>query len=301
MIGKRLFVIAIVMMLATHGCAEDITPSQIFEKVRTSYESMETYKAQGTTASDIDTGGMKVKIETSFSILLKKPNMYLISWSQKDELMSGIAQSGAVWSDGTQPYLYIGGKNAFFKMGSDELALGAAAGNSGVTMPSFFLSVFKEQFAPFSRLKDPQIEMTEKVGEEDCYVITGSSSISKKEAFWISKTSYLVKKYYRSLEPPEGGYQMPEMRDEQVEEAIKGMGQEVTEESKQKMREMMKRLKEDALKTGHIKGSTTELYAEISSPNMTISMFQFELPEGTVLQDSLYSRDHFIRSYGYQF
>ena len=58
---------------------------------------------------------------------------------------------------------------------------------------------------------------------------------------------------------------MPEMTDEQLEEAIKGMGQEVTEGSKQKMREMMKRSK-DFLKTAHMKGSSTELHAEISSP-----------------------------------
>jgi len=275
------------MMLGAHGCAEDITPSKIFEKVKTAYKSMDTYKAQGTITSNIDTGGMEMNTETSFSIILKKPNLYLISWSQ--ERMSGMSQSGAVWSDGTQPYFYMAGMNAYSKMGSDELALASATGISGgaaFTIPSLFLSVFKEQPDPFSRLKDPQIEMTEKVGEEDCYVISGSSSISKKEAFWVSKTSYWIKKYYRSLEPPEGGRQMPEMTDEQLEEAIKGMGQEVTEESKQKMREMMNRSKH-VLKTAHMKGSSTELHAEISSPKMNTKDFQFALPAGTVLKESL--------------
>jgi len=275
------------MMLGAHGCAEDITPSKIFEKVKTAYKSMDTYKAQGTITSNIDTGGMEMNTETSFSIILKKPNLYLISWSQ--ERMSGMSQSGAVWSDGTQHYFYMAGMNAYSKMGSDELALASATGISGgaaFTIPSLFLSVFKEQPDPFSRLKDPQIEMTEKVGEEDCYVISGSSSISKKEAFWVSKTSYWIKKYYRSLEPPEGGRQMPEMTDEQLEEAIKGMGQEVTEESKQKMREMMNRSKH-VLKTAHMKGSSTELHAEISSPKMNTKDFQFALPAGTVLKESL--------------
>ena len=80
---------------------------------------------------------------------------------------------------------------------------------------------------------------------------------------------------------------MPEMTDEQLEEAIKGMGQEVTEESKQKMREMMKRSK-DALKTAHMKGSSTELHAEISSPKLNTKDFQFALPAGTVLKESLF-------------
>jgi hypothetical protein len=76
---------------------------------------------------------------------------------------------------------------------------------------------------------------------DECYLMGGSSSISKGEAFWVSKTSHLIKKYYRSLEPPEGGVAMPEMTDEQLEEAIKVVGQKVTEESKQKMKAMMEK------------------------------------------------------------
>jgi len=290
MTRKKLFVFAIPVMLGVHGCAEDITPSEIFEKVKTAYKSMDTYKSQGTITSNIDTGEMKVNVETSFSIILKKPNLYLISWTQKNTAMPSMSQSGAVWSDGAQPYLYMGGMNAYSKMGSDELALGGATGISGgaaFTIPSLFLSVFKEQADPFSRLKDPWIEMTEKVGEEDCYVISGPSSISKKEVFWVSKTSYLIKKYYRSLEPPEGGIAIPEQTDEQVEEAIKGMGQEVTEESKKKMREMMESSR-TMFKTMKMKGSSTELHTNVSSPELSKNDFKFALPEGTVLKESLF-------------
>jgi hypothetical protein len=237
---------------------------------------------------------MKVNAETSFSIIMKKPNLYLISWTQKNMPMPGMSQSGAVWSDGTQPYLYMGGMNAYSKMGSDELALGGATGISGgaaFTIPSLFLSVFKEQPAPFSRLKDPQIEMTEKVGKEDCYVISGSSSISKKEAFWVSKKSYLIKKYYRSLEPPEGGLAIPKLTDEQVEEAIKGMGQEVTEESKKNMTEMMERSR-TMFKSMKMKGSSTELHANVSSPELNKNDFKFALPEGAVLKESLFGGEN---------
>ncbi|OHB73761.1 MAG: hypothetical protein A2Z25_00765 [Planctomycetes bacterium RBG_16_55_9] len=288
MTRKKLFGFAILMMLGVQGCAEDVTPSKIFEKVMAAYKSMDTYKSQGTITSNIDTGGMKIDMETSFSIILKKPDLYLISWTQKNVAMPGMSQSGAVWSDGAQPYLYMGGMNAYSRMGSDELALGGATGISGgaaYTIPSLFLSVFKEQPDPFSRLKDPRIEMTEKVGQEDCYVISGSSSISKKETFWISKASYLIKKYSRSLEPPEGGVAIPEMTDEQLEETIKSMGQEVTQESKQKMREMMKSSR-DILKTTPMKGSSTELHVEISSPKMDTKDFQFALPAGAVLKES---------------
>lgn len=290
MITMRLFVSCFVMMLGTYGCAQDTDPNEIFDKVVSTYKSMQTYKAQGTILSEIDIGGMKRNTETSFSIFLKKPNLYLISWTQKNMPMPGMAQSGAVWSDGTQPYLYMGMMNAYSTMSSDDLALGAATGISGgaaFTIPSLFLSAFKEQPAPFSRLKDPKIEKTAKVGEEDCYVISGASTISKMETFWISKSRYVIMKYSRSLEPPDGGLAMPQMTDEELEEAIKGMGQEVTRESKQRMREMMKR-STDVLKAGKMKGSSTELHAEISSPELSKIVFQFALPEGTVLKESLF-------------
>jgi len=287
MTRKKLFAFAILMMLGAYGCAEDNTPDEIFEKVKAAYNSMDTYKAEGTITSNVDTGEMEMNIETSFSIILKKPNLYLISWTQEN--MPGISRTGAVWSDGTQPYLYMGGANAYSRMGSDEIALAAATGISNGaahTIPSLFLSVYKEQHAPFSRLIDPQIEMTEKVGEEECYVISGSSFVSKKEAFWISKKSYLIKKYYRSLEPPEGGRQMPEMTDEQLEEAIKGMGQEVTDESRKNMREMMERSGK-MMKTMKLRGSSMELHAKVSSPELNKNDFKFALPEGAVLKESL--------------
>ncbi len=80
---------------------------------------------------------------------------------------------------------------------------------------------------------------------------------------------------------------MPEMTDEQLEEAIKVMGQEVTDESKKNMREMMER-SEKMLKTVKMKGSSTELHANVSSPELNKNDFKFALPEGAVLKESLY-------------
>ncbi len=280
----------IIMMLCVPAFAENTDPNTIFETVISTYKSMETYKAEGTITSDIDTGGMKMSIETSFSIMLKKPNLYLISWTQKNMPLPSMAQSGAVWSDGAQPFLYMGVMNAYSKMGSDETALSSATGISGgaaFTIPSLFLSAFNQRPASFLRLKDPKIEKTEKIGEEDCYVISGASTISKKETFWISKSKYLIIKYSRSLEPPEGGWTMPEMTDEQLEESIRGMGQDVSEEIKQKMRDMIKRSKE-VLKSTKMRGSSTELHVHISSPELNKTDFQFALPEGAVLKESLF-------------
>lgn len=103
--------------------AEETDPSAIFKKVMEKYKSMQTYSSEGTIVSDMDIGSMEVSLETSFSMKLKKPNLYLISWK-------GNMQSGAVWNDGTQSYLYMG-MVAYSKMKSDEMALAGATGISG--------------------------------------------------------------------------------------------------------------------------------------------------------------------------
>ena len=129
--------------------------------------------------------------------------------------------------------------------------------------------MFKGQPVSFLRLKGPRIEKIEKVGEEDCYVLSGASEISEKETLWVSKTSYLIRKYYRSVKPPEGA----------LEKLFKSTGQEETKEGKKLMREFGK-----IIETTN--GSFTELYEKVSSPELNKDDFKFALPEGTVLEDS---------------
>jgi ribosome recycling factor len=80
---------------------------------------------------------------------------------------------------------------------------------------------------------------------------------------------------------------MPEITDEQIEEAIKGVGQKVTEESKKNMREMMEKSAE-MFKNIKMKGSATEVHKNVSSPELNKKDFMFALPEGTVFKKSLF-------------
>jgi hypothetical protein len=235
-------------------------------------------------------GGTKIQTTTTFSIKLKKPNFYLITWSQTGAMPQGMAQAGAVWSDGTQPYLYMGVTNAYSKIGDDASALGAATGISGgaaYTIPSLFLPAFTDKAFALSRLKNPVIEKTEPIAGEDCYVLSGSSNASKKETFWISKSSSLILKYERSFEPPAGGMVIPDISDEDLEKSLRVMGQPVTEESKKQMRDMMQTAK-NSLKNGGPSGSSTETQIDISNPDLTANDFHFTLPNGTALKDSLF-------------
>jgi beta-lactamase regulating signal transducer with metallopeptidase domain len=268
--------------------AEDMatTPCKVFEEVINTYKTMDTYKAEGTVAMDIDSGSTKTNTETSFSIALKKPNLYLVTWTQKNNVMPNMAQTGAVWSDGDQPYLYMGVLHAYSKMSGDEIALGGAAGISNgatSTIPSLFL----KQQSPFSRLKDPEIEQIEKIDGEDCYVISGASIISTKETWWISKSKHFIVKYSRSLSRPEGGMKMPEQTDEQLEESLKRMGVKVTEESKKHMRDMLNRSR-DVLNNNKLNGTSTEMQVKISSPDLSKKDFQYAPPKVAELKESLF-------------
>jgi len=260
------------------------TPGEIIGKVKATYKSLETFKTYGTVVMDMDAGGKKVVMHTNFNMVLKKPNLYLIYWTQTEMM-----QFGGVWNDGTQPFIYMGLGNAYVKMASDELALASATGISfggaTITMPSIFLSVFKNRST--LELINPTLEGVEKVGSEDCYVISGATSISKKETFWVSKSKYLIMKHVRSLEVPQEGRKRLEMTDEQLETVIKSMGLENTAEIKQKMRDEMKE-GQKALADAKTQGSITETYVDISSPELSKSDFQYQLPTGAVLKESLF-------------
>lgn len=263
--------------------AEETEPSEIFKKVLAAYEAIDTYSDEGTVVQDIEMNGQKTHLETPFTIKLKKPNMYLITWDPKMPMMS---QSGAVWSDGTQPYLYMDATKSYSKLNKDEVALGGATGISGGaahTIPSLFLKVFQGHVSPFSNMSDPKLQDSEQVGGEDCYVIAGGSKISKEETFWISKKDFLIRKYERSFEPPPGGIKFPEFTDQQLEASIKSMGQEATEEKKEAMRKMMKQAAETA-QNSNLKGTATETHDNIAAPKLSPDDFQFKVPEGTNLK-----------------
>lgn len=287
---KQRLLLATIVIFIPHASAQEQAVLDVLDKVSAAYAALDTYRSEGTITAVIEMGGTKTATATSFSILLQKPNRYKIVWEQKMDLGGMPPQSGAVWSDGTQPYLYMGALNAYSKINGDEMALGGATGISGGaanTIPSLFLSVNSAPNDPFARLIDPQFEPDEEVRGEDCYVIGGASVISKKETFWISKTGHLVRKYHRSLEPPEEGIDVPEMTEAQLEEAIKAMGQEVTEASKKQMREMMSATRV-MFNNMDMKGSTTELHAEIAAPELSDGDFTYEPPDGTKLKESLF-------------
>jgi hypothetical protein len=79
---------------------------------------------------------------------------------------------------------------------------------------------------------------------------------------------------------------VPVVTGDQIEEAIKGMGQEVTQQSKKRMAEIMERSAK-MLKTAKIKGFSEELYTSVSSPALSEKDFRFAPPANAVLKKSV--------------
>jgi hypothetical protein len=129
--------------------------------------------------------------------------------------------------------------------------------------------------------KKLRVEESEKIGDEDCFVLSVESPVSKRETYWISKASYLIRKYSRTLERPEGDHVIAELSEEQIEEGTTMMGWDVTEENRKRFRDFQK-LRSMRL-AAKMKGAVVEQHDEISFPQINNADFAYALPADAVL------------------
>ncbi len=272
----------------------DIAADQLIEKVRYAYETIQTYKSEGEIVRKSLSDGKIAEFKTKFTMKLKKPNSYLISWEMDMGFMPGFTQTGAVWNNDFQSYLFMGiaGQNKYYKMKSDEMALASATGvSSGVAfnVPMRFLQVENDSRPLFSQLTDPVVLGTQVLNGQDCYVLSGASNVSVDNKFWISKDNFLIVKFYDSHQKPDGYYdeKPEEITDEQIEDILKQLGLEVTESNIAKIRKNRERplsLDNDTKEIGY----SCETHNNVSISELNDSDFKFNLPEDAVLKDSLF-------------
>ncbi|VAW12826.1 hypothetical protein MNBD_BACTEROID05-279 [hydrothermal vent metagenome] len=250
-----LFILGILLTINVH--AAEITSNEIFAKTVEVYRNLQTYKADGLIVSNMEIQGMKSSTQTEFNILLKKPNSFLISWKQESSFGKSFSQAGAVWSDGREAKLYIGGINTYSKRENNKSAIAAATGISGggaYTIPALFFNFLDEKGGYFSSLTDPVIEGIADINGEPCYVLSSPTETSRKVTYWISKESGFILKFARSLELPEGGMDVSS----DTMDALSGM-----------------------------KGFSEEYHSYISSPALFDTELQFDLPPGAVYKEDM--------------
>lgn len=256
----------------------------IREKIIAAYHALQTYKTEGTVAMAMDISGQKMLTHVDFSILLKKPNMYLISWTVKNPAFPDKIISGAAWNNGEQPYLYSNDRRSYSKMADDAMALNIAAGLSfeaARVVPALFLNASGDQ-SPLKPWTNLLREADESVNGVDCYVVSGRSPISKEETIWVSKSDYFIKKYSRSLTPPPQGVKTFQPSEEQLEALIKSKGWEVTNERKKAMRAQMQQAMA-AMKNMRPSGTCEQSFLNSSTPTLDKKEFQFAVPKGVAL------------------
>jgi outer membrane lipoprotein-sorting protein len=281
---KQLLALSAAVMALVCAAAEP-SPEEILRKVSEKYKSLESYSDEGTVVSDSVSDTRNFSFSKTFSLKLKKPSLYLIEWSGGT---GGFTQSGAVWNNNDQPWLYMGAgniMNSCAKIKDDSMALAAATGVSGGsahTVPERFFD-FMNGFS--LSLKNAKLEESEPVDGEDCYVI--SSDRVCKETWWISKSRFLMLKR-RTVSDTADRKPVPELSDAQLEAALKMSGQAVTEESMKRMRDMLKKAGEASAKAGKSIITTTETHSNIKAPDPSLKDFNYKLPEGTVVKDNLF-------------
>ena len=262
---------------------------KILDEVAATYKSLETYQDEGTISTDIDAGPTKVKSGTKFSITLKKPNLYRISWSQKNASIPGLTQSGTVWSDGTQPYLYMGALHAYSKMGSDEDRLGRGDGHLGWGRLHDSVALFAGLQAtgsvlPTERPQDRNDgesrrqrllrhqQHLDDIGEGD--VLDLKVETPHPKVFPLVQSSgrrpenaHTDRRPTGGIPPGHGHEGHRRKREEHEREDGPGKG---------------------AVKDMKLSGTSTELHQKISTPALKPDDFQFTPPKDAVLKDSLF-------------
>lgn len=268
--------------------AQDTDPRAILNQVAATYDALDSYSATGTVHSELASNGTLVNVVTSFSIKLKKPNLYQITWEQKNATTGEVIQAGALWSEGTQPYLYLGGANAYTRMKSDGVARGAAAGPSdgaAFTIPSLFFMKSRQVTDPFSNLSELKLVGAEQVEGEACYVISGNLSDVQKRTIWISQTTYLIRKSSHAFDKPAGNEQFS-VTDQEIVATLKAGGQKVTAANKAAMRKALKQAHE--IKNSlPVQGIATELHTKPNASKLVVADLVFKIPEGVVFKESL--------------
>ena len=271
---KRILLMAFVMViiLSVSCFAEDTDPWEILKKARDTYKSMETYKSEGVRTTITERDNEKTEMVNSYSILLKKPNLYRVSYEETLNFMPN-NNVGTIWSDGTRAYYYKDDTKSYSEFSPNEAVTLAGAMSSPMIVFEFLSS---QPVAFFENLIDVKLEGVEIIGDEECYVISADSKFGGKEIFWITKKRSLIIKHTHFLEDPK---LMQKIHDEQVDQFLKVMEQRGASE------EELKQMKtEMQMAMSNVKSFREDTQTQVSSPELTVADFQFVLPEGALLE-----------------
>jgi hypothetical protein len=170
---------------ASSGTASDVlTAGQIYEKMLEHYASLPSYSDQGSIVTTMD----GLVVTSGFATRLARPGFYRIEWEQNSTDNTGI--QGA-WSAGQGDFVQMMG-SGLRRLDNRNVAFGDVVASSGgalATVPRMFFEaqVSSERMMALERLPDI------KVGNIECFELTGQSPSGQIKTFWIGKRDFLIR------------------------------------------------------------------------------------------------------------
>ena len=271
--------------------AEEPTPEILIKQVINTYRSLETYRVTGHTdaeITDFNQGGKVSHQTTRFTLLLKKPNGYFITW-ESDFPPFQKPRQGAAWNTGTQAYVYMQIAKGYMKIPTDLANLQSQAGvSSGSTaiIPELFFTFFPEKDLRISRLNDPVVKGREEIAGEQCYVLEGRNK-NMVFTYWISVDNFFIRQHTFHVQNPNGQEMDFELTEEEAKAALRSRGLEPTREQIETVIRML-RMTKKTMQKQRTQIIATDHFSNISLPPVSAQDLQFAVPEGIPLKEDIY-------------
>jgi hypothetical protein len=254
------------------------TAPEIITAVQAKYAGLTSLAVEGKVVSDMDMSGVESPVANAampkqytsvhtFTVRLARPELYRIEWSQP--VHDSYTNEGAAWSAGDGHHLRLGSQDRPLQKDLDLNLAGATgvSGGAAHTLPSIF---FQRPASVLKMMQNPTLLPNEKIGDEDCKVITGQVA-GQKLILWVTKDS-LLKQRRLVLG---GAMTTPKLSDDDIKKSLEQLGQPTTPEAVVQMKQTMQRAQETSSK---VKGSMTETYEKIEV-NPPLKKESFAVPD----------------------
>jgi outer membrane lipoprotein-sorting protein len=241
--SKALGAVLLVLMLCDGTLiarAAETRPSasEVLAQAQAAYDKMQSYSSTGDVTSDVSSSMGAEESHYTFSIKLKRPNLYRVQWDQRAPFLTS---SGAVWSAGDGNFVRVPGQAKPIQAKDMTSALSMATGISGTAaavVPSIFFGL---SFNSFKYLKGATYGQDADIEGDPCYVITeteasGMTPNGVIQTMWISQKSKLLRQIKQEISGP---MKVPEMSDEQTKQVLESMGQKPTAAAIKQMKAQM--------------------------------------------------------------
>lgn len=278
--------VLVVVFINKTAPAEELSPQQMLYRSRAAFQAADTFQAEGAATMPVMQGSqLHAEMRTTYTICLKRPNLYRITWIR--EIEDFPRSNGAIWNAGGKPFVYVEDLRVYGRVDTNLKAFEAMSTFSGGAA-GCILSMLAADEAGHPELncllllKEPQF-LEEAVFDGDpCYVISGLSDLTGQTTLWISKASFFLRKYEYSLEARDKAPSTIETGDHDTATCPTDVVTAGKEEDRKRTQPIARQ--------GDMDSTRTETYHNIRSPALTIKDFNFRPPEGTRQDDSVFDK-----------